>query len=264
MEYLVIKCGGSVIDKVPPSFYQDLVQIKEQKGVQPVLVHGGGPSISSHLESMKIQSQFINGIRKTTEPVLYVVEMILSGSMNKEIVRNIIKAGGKSFGLSGVDGMLLEAKPIDDAGDLGLVGDIVSVKKEILVQLIASDLIPVVSPVAVDKLGQSYNINADTAAAAIAKAMQASLCIVTDVDGVCVNDEVIHSLSDLEADRLIENRIITGGMIPKVQAAFQTLTEGVKEVVIINGASEHILLEFVQGKSVGTTFYIKEAMKNIG
>lgn len=264
MEYLVIKCGGSVMDKVPPSFYQDLVQIKEQKGVQPVLVHGGGPSISSHLEVMKIHSQFINGIRKTTEPVLHVVEMILSGSMNKEIVRNIIKAGGNSFGLSGVDGMLLEAKPIDDAEDLGLVGDIVSVKKEILEQLIASDLIPVVSPVAVDKLGQSYNINADTAAAAIAKALQASLCIVTDVDGVYVNGEVIHALSDLEADRLIENQIITGGMIPKVKAAFQTLNEGVKEVVILNGACEHILQDFVQGKGVGTTFYLKEAMKNIG
>jgi acetylglutamate kinase len=264
MEYLVIKCGGSVMDKVPPSFYLDLVQIKEQKGVQPVLVHGGGPSISSHLESMKIQSQFINGIRKTTEPVLQVVEMILSGSMNKEIVRNIIKAGGKAFGLSGVDGMLLEAKPIDDAGDLGLVGEIVSVKKEMLQQLLASDLIPVISPVAVDKLGQSYNINADAAAAAIAKALQASLCIVTDVDGVCVNGKVIHTLSDLEADRLIKNQIITGGMIPKVQAAFQTLSEGVKEVVTLNGASEHILQDFVQGKCVGTTFHLKEAMKNIG
>jgi acetylglutamate kinase len=264
MEYLVIKCGGSVMDKVPPSFYLDLVQIKEQKGVQPVLVHGGGPSISSHLESMKIQSQFINGIRKTTEPVLQVVEMILSGSMNKEIVRNIIKAGGKAFGLSGVDGMFLEAKPLENGGDLGLVGEIVSVKIEMLQQLIASDLIPVVSPVSVDKLGQSYNINADAAAAAIAKALQASLCIVTDVDGVYVNGEVIHTLTDLEADRLIESQIITGGMIPKVQAAFQTLTEGVKEVVTLNGASEHILHDFVQGKCVGTTFHLKEAMKNIG
>ncbi|MFE7062598.1 acetylglutamate kinase [Sutcliffiella sp. NPDC057660] len=264
MEYLVIKCGGSIMDKVPPSFYLDLVKIKEQKGIQPVIVHGGGPSISSHLEAMKIQSQFINGIRITTEPVLQVVEMILSGSMNKEIVRNIIKAGGKAFGLSGVDGMLLEAKPLDDKGGLGLVGDIVSVKKEILEQLIASDLIPVVSPVSVDKLGQSYNINADTAAAAIAKALQASLCIVTDVDGVYVNGELIHTLSNLEADRLIENQIITGGMIPKVQAAFQTLTEGVKEVVMLNGANKHIFQDFVQGKGVGTTFYLKEAMINIG
>ncbi|MGD6834008.1 acetylglutamate kinase [Sutcliffiella halmapala] len=264
MEYLVIKIGGSVVEKVPSSFYKDLVKMKVQHGVQPVLVHGGGPNISSHLELMKIQSPFINGIRKTTEPVLQVVEMILSGSMNKEIVRNIIKAGGNAFGLSGVDGMLLEAKLLESEVDLGLVGEILSVNQGILQQFAASDLIPVVSPVAVDKLGKSYNINADSAAAAIAKALQASLCIVTDVDGVFVNDKVIPAISDLEAGRLIENQTITGGMIPKVQAAFQTLKEGVKEVVILNGASEQILLDFIQGNAVGTTFYLKEAMKNIG
>lgn len=264
MEYLVIKIGGSVMDKIPPSFYKDLVMMKVQHGIQPVLVHGGGPNISSHLELMKIQSQFINGIRKTTEPVLHVVEMILSGSMNKEIVRNIFKAGGNAFGLSGVDGMLLEAKLIASEVDLGLVGEIVLVNHAILQQLAASEMIPVVSPVAVDRLGQGYNINADAAAAAIAKALHASLCIVTDVDGVFANDKVIPAISDLEADRLIEIETITGGMIPKVQSAFQTLNEGVKEVVILNGACERILSDFIQGKDVGTTFYLKEAMKNIG
>lgn len=265
MEYLIIKCGGSIINKLPTSFYKDIVEIKQQGNIQPIIVHGGGPTISAVLTAMEIESTFVNGLRKTTEPVLEVVEMILSGSVNKELVRKIMQAGGLGFGLSGVDGMLLEAKAIENSEKLGLVGEIINVNTELLFHVMEKELIPVISPVAVNKVGQNYNINADLAAASIAKSLHGSLCLITDVEGVLLDGTIKHVLSDKEVYSFIENEKITGGMIPKVQAAIDCLKEGVKEVAIINGEKEHALQHFVTANhSVGTTFYLKEAMKQIG
>ncbi|WP_078380402.1 acetylglutamate kinase [Sutcliffiella halmapala] len=264
MNYLIVKCGGSIISKLPASFYTDLVEVKRKGTVHPIIVHGGGPNISSLLHAMNIETTFVNGLRKTTEQVLEVVEMVLSGSVNKQLVRQIMQAGGTGFGLSGVDGMLLEAKSVENVADLGLVGEVVNVNKDILLQIMEKEMIPVISPVAVDKFGQNYNINADMAASAIAKSLQGSLCMITDVDGVLLDTEIVHTLSDKKATSLIENNKITGGMIPKVKAAFDCLAEGVAEVAIINGAKEHALLQFVEGNSVGTILYLEEAIEQIG
>ncbi|QFT89161.1 Acetylglutamate kinase [Bacillus sp. THAF10] len=262
MNALVIKCGGSTIDKLPTSFFTDLVELRN-KGFHPIIVHGGGPNISSLLSSLNVETLFVNGLRKTTEPVLEVVEMVLSGSLNKHIVRKILKAGGKSMGLSGVDGRLLEAEPVANTNELGLVGEIIQVNIELLSMLLLQDYIPVISPVAVDKAGQHYNINADLAAAAIANELYAPLCMVSDVDGVLVNEKVIPAISENEIARLIEEKQITGGMIPKVQAAVISLHAGVKKVSILNGETPGALQTFVATEgTVGTTFYIEEVTSN--
>lgn len=264
MNYLIIKCGGSIISKLPATFYTDIVAMKQTGDVQPIIIHGGGPAISTILHDLNIPTTFVNGLRKTTEQVMEVVEMILSGSMNKQLVREIIHSGGNGFGLSGVDGMLLEAKPVENSKELGLVGEIIQVNTEILSPIIEKGMIPVISPVAVDKFGQQYNVNADMAASAIAKSFHGSLCLITDVDGVLLENMKLPTLSDKEATSLIADGKITGGMIPKVQAAFDCLKEGVKEVAIINGVHEHSLQQFVTGHPVGTRFYIEEAMEQIG
>ncbi|WP_060663744.1 acetylglutamate kinase [Bacillus sp. CHD6a] len=262
MKMLVIKCGGSTIEKLSPSFFSELVRLKNKHQIQPIVVHGGGPSISSILSSLHVETSFIHGLRKTTEPVLEVVEMVLSGSMNKHLVRQVIKAGGNAMGLSGVDGKLLMAEPIANASELGLVGEIVDVNKEVLLPIMQLGIIPILSPLAVDAEGQHYNINADMAAAAIATALCAPLCMITDVDGVIVGDSVATKLSDIEVYRLIENTLITGGMIPKVEAAIQSLSKGVSKVGIINGTQNDALTNFALNHTeAGTSFYLEEVME---
>ncbi|KMJ59528.1 acetylglutamate kinase [Bacillus sp. LL01] len=262
MKSLVIKCGGSTIEKLPSTFYTELVELKTIHDIQPIIVHGGGPSISSLLSAMKVETTFVNGLRKTTEPVLEVVEMVLSGSMNKHLVRQVMKAGGIALGISGVDGKFLIAKPISNAEELGLVGEIVEVNRQILAPFMKQGIIPIISPVAVDNQGQHYNINADLAAAAIAEAFGSPLCMVTDVDGVLVGDSIAANLSDTEVAILIEESHITGGMIPKVNAAVSCLMKGVSKVGIINGSTPDALTQFTLSEcEVGTTFYLEEVME---
>lgn len=262
MESLVIKCGGSTIGKLSPSFFKELVELKNKHQIQPIVVHGGGPSISTILSSLNVETTFVNGLRKTTEPVLEVVEMVLSGSMNKHLVRNVMKAGGNAIGLSGVDGKLLLAEQIANAEELGLVGEIVDVNKELLLPIMQQGIIPIISPVAVDTEGQHYNINADMAAAAVATAFGAPLCMITDVDGVLVGDSVASKLSDSEVYTLIENKHITGGMIPKVEAAIQCLKKGVTQIGIINGITKDALTYFALNHTgAGTSFYLEEVME---
>ncbi|WP_404441849.1 acetylglutamate kinase [Sutcliffiella horikoshii] len=262
MKSLVIKCGGSTVGKLSPSFFTELIELKNKHHIQPIVVHGGGPSISTILSSLNVETTFVNGLRKTTEPVLEVVEMVLSGSMNKHLVRQVMKAGGNAMGLSGVDGKFLMAKPISNAEELGLVGEIVEVNTELLISIMQKGIIPIISPVAVDLNGQHYNINADMAAAALSVAFNSPLCMITDVDGVKVGGSIAGNLSDLEVSSLIEEKQITGGMIPKVEAAVQCLTKGVSKVGIINGTSSDALTGFALNESsFGTSFYLEEVMK---
>lgn len=227
--------------------------MKSEK-IKPIIVHGGGPDITKLLKKMDIETRFINGIRVTSKDVLRVVEMVLSGSSNKTIVRNIIANGGESIGLSGVDGMLLEAKQFGEHHELGFVGEVVSVKKRLLDKLLDEHVIPVISPIAIGRNGQHWNINGDAAAAAIAREINASLCMVTNVAGVIKEGKILHHIQSLEAENMISNQLITGGMIPKVNAAIECLRSGVKEVSIINGMDDNALLKLVNGEMIGTKF----------
>ncbi|MEN1970160.1 acetylglutamate kinase [Lentibacillus sp. N15] len=264
MAYLVVKCGGSVLEQLPKAFYENIVTLAKDYHVDPVIVHGGGPMVSSLLADLDITTSFVDGMRVTTEPVLDVVEMVLSGSTNKHIVRNIQVSEGNAIGLSGVDGGLLEARRLSGTQHLGFVGEVTSVNTKLLKGMLAQGQIPVISPIAADRNGQRWNINADLAAAAIAKALNAPLYLITNVSGVLHNGDVIHQLNAEDVQSMIESGDIYGGMIPKVQAAMQCLQQGIERVVILNGLTKDSLLYLADGKKIGTsiTLHDKQAMAN--
>lgn len=247
------------MDQIHPSFFENIVLMLEERNIKPVVVHGGGPEISSMLSKLNIESQFVEGMRVTTNHVLDVVEMILSGSMNKSIVRKLIECGGHAIGISGVDGLLLQAKPIEQESELGYVGKVHSVNGNIIESLVEGNFIPVISPVGIDENSQRWNVNADLAAAAIAKALHAPLCLVTNVPGIMENGSVLPKLTQLDIDRLLDDQIITGGMIPKVKAVKECLQEGISEVVILNGTEENALLRLMSGEEIGTSISLAKA-----
>lgn len=251
MNYLIIKCGGSILESLPVSFFENIVALKNEGKWSPIIVHGGGPHITTLLDSLNIKSHFEQGLRVTTKETLDVTEMVLSGLTNKQIVRKLYASGGKGFGLSGVDANLLQAKPINKE-KWGFVGEVTSVNHKVIEDIAAKGYIPVISPISMDESGQHYNINADTAAAAIAQVLNGSLCFVSDIPGILVQDEVVETLTETEALKLIEGNVITGGMIPKVLGAVNALKHAVKETVIINGYMENSLLDYCRGKKVGT------------
>ncbi|RYL87293.1 acetylglutamate kinase [Sporolactobacillus sp. Y61] len=259
--YLVIKCGGSVFEKLTPEFYRSIQKIQAEGQWAPVIVHGGGPAISQMLEKLAIPTTFHNGLRVTTDEVLEVVEMVLSGSMNKKIVANICGAGGRAVGLSGIDGHLLTAKPAAPRS-LGFVGEIAAVDTQLITCLSAKGFIPVVSPIAMDANGQHYNINADQAAAAIAGALNGRLCFISDVPGIMVEQKgkmvPLDKVSDLEIAQLIHTKKISGGMIPKVMAAVDSLKHHVPEVVIVNGLAPECLTDYTKGIKAGTKIFLEE------
>lgn len=267
MNYVVIKCGGSVFKQLPPSFYQDIVYIQEQGEWQPIIVHGGGPLISQLLKQTGVPTTFVDGLRVTTNEVLDVVEMALSGSMNKGIVREIAQAGGKAIGLSGVDGKLLEANVIDENSALGFVGKVEKVNVSLMEKVVQQGLTPVISPIGMDASGQRYNINADMAASSIAQALGAKLCFISDIPGIYeeVDGEkkVFHQLNEEKINQLIKQEVIFGGMIPKVQSALQALHQQVIEVSIVDGTAEHGLLEFMQGKEIGTRISLNKEVPHV-
>ncbi|GAA0602942.1 acetylglutamate kinase [Virgibacillus siamensis] len=252
MPYVVIKCGGSVLDQLPDSFYQNVVELAEEHGIQPVIVHGGGPHISDYLQRLHVESRFIEGMRVTTKETLDITEMVLSGFVNKKIVRGLTKAGGNAYGLSGVDGMLLEAEKMYTEQQLGYVGKIKSVDSDGLNDLTAQRITPVISPISADKHGQRWNINADLAAAAIAIQLEAPLYFVSNIPGVMESGKLVPHLDQEKADRMVKNGSIFGGMVPKVEAALDCVHQGVKKAVILSGLEENSLIDLIMNKNVGT------------
>jgi len=264
---VVIKYGGHAMGSpdLAAKFARDVVQLK-QTGVNPIVVHGGGPQIGSMLERLQIKTSFADGLRVTDRETVEVVEMVLAGSINKQVVSAIHQAGGRAVGLSGKDGNLIEARKItrtrrdpesqiEKILDLGFVGEPERINPEILTTILGSAIIPVIAPIGVSKTGETYNINADTVAGAIAVAMKAKrLLLLTDVTGVLDKDgELIRELTVAEAGRLIANGTISGGMIPKIETAIQAVEGGVEGVVILDGRVPHIvLLELFTEHGVGT------------
>jgi acetylglutamate kinase len=264
---VVVKYGGHAMGdpELAANFARDIVLIK-QAGVNPIVVHGGGPQIGSLLERLNIRSEFKGGLRVTDRATVEVVEMVLAGSVNKEIVTAINNQGGKAVGISGKDANLMRAKrlerrmrvPDSDAEeivDLGFVGDPAAVDPHIIDVISKSDLIPVVAPLGVGPDGETLNINADTFAAALATALKAKrLLLLTDVEGVLdKNGQLIKSLTTAEAQGLIEDGTISGGMIPKIEGCLDVIAEGVEAVVIINGRVPHaVLLELFTEHGAGT------------
>lgn len=252
----VIKCGGSTLEALPDTFYVELKRLQEQ-GHMPVIVHGGGPAISATLHQLNIETQFVNGLRRTTEPVLDAVEMVLSGRINKQIVRLIQKHGAQAIGLSGIDGQLLEAEPVVNADEVGYVGQVTTVNVELLQQVMAAGYMPIIAPLGIDRQGQRYNINADTAAGAVASQLGVKqMIVVTDVPGIMKKiageQKVLPAVTRADIERMIEAGDIYGGMIPKVQAAMQCLQGQVQEVVIVDGAEPDVLTKVLQGENIGT------------
>ncbi|MED1789636.1 acetylglutamate kinase [Brevibacillus laterosporus] len=259
-EVMVIKCGGSMLEQLPESFYNKLATLQAE-GRSIVIVHGGGPAINQMLEQLMIEPTFSNGLRVTDEPTMQAVEMVLSGPINKLVVRKILHAGGKAWGLSGVDGSLLQA--VEKTQGLGLVGSITAVNQAPLQLLLSNGYIPVVSPIAVSEDGRTrYNCNADTVAGAIASALGAKqLLMLTDVPGIWAENELgekqlLPTVTTEDIQLMMKNQIITGGMIPKVQAAFDALAQGVHEVVICKGEAE-TLDGLVKGMAVGTSISVE-------
>lgn len=253
----VMKCGGSTLAALPKLFFDDLKRLQAE-GIVPVIVHGGGPAISDTLGKLGIESEFVNGLRKTNEAVLDVVEMVLAGQINKEIVRKIQLSGAKALGLSGVDGHLIEAAPVANAHEIGLVGDVTQVNAELVQGIVAMGYIPVIAPVGIGADGgQRYNINADTAAGAVASHLGVErMIVVTDVPGIMktVDGEkrVLPSVTVREIDEMIASGEIYGGMIPKVRAAVQCIQGKVREVVIVNGAEPEVLSRVLKNGGIGT------------
>lgn len=251
----VIKYGGAAmeVEELKREFARDIVLMK-YVGINPVIVHGGGPRIGSLLKELQIPTRFVDGLRVTDKKTLEIVEMVLSGLINKEIVKNINDAGGKAIGVSGKDGRLLIAKGVENK-EIGFVGDIVSVNIDIIRDMSEDGYIPVIAPLADGIDGNSYNINADTAAGSIAKALKAEkLVLLTDVKGVLdKKGGLISTLKESRIKRLKMDKTVSGGMIPKVDCAIDAIRGGVKGVHIIDGTVPHaILLEIFTDTGIGT------------
>ena len=261
---IVIKYGGNAM--VDPSLTRKILEdvtLLKYVGLNPILVHGGGPEINAMLKRVDVKSEFHNGLRITDDATMEIVQMVLAGKLNKNIAAEIGTLGGKAIGLCGKDAGLIVVKkkpPLPDGVDLGHVGDIVKVNTKLLNTLCTDEYIPVISSVGVDENGDSYNINADTAAAAIATALKAEkLIYLTDIDGVRrVADDpttLIPVMTVEQAHAYIADGTITGGMIPKVTACVDAIEKGVCRVHIINGTIPHpIILEIFTDRGIGTMF----------
>ncbi|MET4699250.1 acetylglutamate kinase [Constrictibacter sp. MBR-5] len=264
---LVVKYGGHAMgdESLGRDFARDIVLLK-QVGLNPIVVHGGGPQIGRMLDRLKIQSEFVDGLRVTDTATVEIVEMVLAGSINKQIVAMINQAGGKAVGISGKDANLIQARKltrtkrdpdsnIEKVLDLGFVGDPDRVDTTILDVFKQSSVIPVVAPIGIGADGETYNINADTVAGAIAGAVSADrLLLLTDVAGVKGKDgDLIASMSRAEAEAMIADGTISGGMIPKVETCLDAVARGVEAAVILDGRVPHaVLLEIFTEHGVGT------------
>ena len=253
---IVIKLGGHAMTDLAAmkSFARDIVLMK-QCNVNPIIVHGGGPMINSALGKLNITSTFHEGKRITTEEIMEVVEMVLSGKVNKSIVSALNEQGGKAVGLSGKDSSLIYCE--QDTPELGCVGKIMEINPEVLNSFIDSDFIPVVAPIGYGNNSKTYNINGDTVAGALASSLNADrLLLLTDVDGVKSSEgKLIPQLDSTEARKLIKDGVIFEGMIPKVNTSLDAIETGVRAAVIIDGRVEHsCLLELFTSHGAGTLF----------
>lgn len=255
---IVVKYGGAAMkdEHLREGVIRDVVTMSFM-GLRPIIVHGGGPEINTWLSKLNIQPQFINGLRVTDAPTMEVVEMVLVGRVNKQIVELINQQGGSAVGLCGKDGSLIRARPHGDEA-IGFVGEVSSINISVLEALINAGHIPVVSSVASDETGQAYNINADTVAGEIAAAIGAEkLILLTDVMGILLDRHdpgtLVRSLSIQQARDLIAQGIVGGGMIPKVQCCVRSLAQGVRTAHIIDGRVSHsLLLEIFSDGGVGS------------
>lgn len=251
---VVIKLGGHAMtsDEAMDSFARDVVLMR-QVGINPVIVHGGGPMINALLDKLEIKSEFVNGKRVTDAATMEVVEMVLSGTVNKRIVQAINKQGGRAVGLSGKDANLVVCDPADPA--LGLVGNPSEINPEVIRTLFENDLIPVIAPLGAGRNGETFNINGDTVAGAIAGALSADrLLLLTDVSGVKnVDGDVLTEMNSDQIREMTASGVIAGGMIPKTETALAALEEGVKAVVILDGrAPNACLLELFTEHGAGS------------
>ena len=260
---IVIKYGGNAMinDNLTQTVINDIILMK-CIGINPIIVHGGGPDISNTLTKMNHESKFINGLRYTDETTINVAQMVLAGKVNKDLVKLIEKDGGKAIGLSGIDGSLIKAKKLKIGVDLGYVGEITSVNTELLYLAMNSGFIPVVSSIAIgENDNNSYNINADTCASKIASALKAEkLILLTDVPGVMTDPSdsstLISTLRLHQIPKLTVDKVINGGMIPKISCCVESVRMGVKKAHIIDGRIEHsLLLELLSEKGIGTEIY---------
>lgn len=264
---IVIKYGGHAMvdEQLKKDFAEDITLLKFV-GLNPVVVHGGGPQINQVLDRMGIRPQFVRGMRLTDEPTMDVVEMVLGGKVNKAIVAQINQQGGKAVGLTGKDGGLIKARKMtifyqEDENkppeiiDPGLVGEVTEVNPEIIHTLTKNGFIPIIAPVGYGETGETYNINADLVASKVASAISAErLILLTDVDGVLSSSrELISSIAIGAIDSLVETKVITGGMIPKIECGREAINSGVKKAHIINGTKRHaLILELLTDEGVGT------------
>ena len=258
----VIKFGGNAMTdgELRESFARDVVLMK-LVGMNPIVVHGGGPQIGELLQRLNIESEFIDGMRVTDEHTMNVVEMVLGASVNKEIVDSIHRNGGRAIGITGKDGQLIQARKLagdwdrEGVKDIGQVGEVASIDNDILTMLIGSDYIPVIAPVAGSTDGKTYNINADLVAGKLAEVLQAEkLMLLTNVTGLLdAEGNIVTGLNTHQVEKLIAQGVIHGGMLPKIQCALEAVQGGVSSAHIIDGRVAHAaLLEIFSDEGIGT------------
>lgn len=268
---IVIKYGGHAMvdDELKDMFARDVLMMK-YVGIHPVVVHGGGPQIGGYLKKLGKESQFIQGMRVTDQETMDIVEMVLVGKVNKEIVGLINQHGGKAVGLSGKDGSLIQAEKYllsaekakdtpPEIIDLGLVGKVKEINASLILSLVKDGFIPVIAPTGLGDQGETYNINADIVAGAVASALKAEkLVLLTDVEGVFDSEKkLINTMSNAEALAMINDKVIHGGMFPKVKCCLKALRGGVRKSHIIDGRLKHaILLEMFTDSGIGTEIII--------
>jgi len=258
---VVIKYGGNAMinEELKMNVITDVVLLSEI-GVKVILVHGGGPEISGTLKKLGKESKFINGLRYTDDETIDVVQMVLAGKTNKDLVKLIMQQGGNAVGISGVDNMLIEAEKYDNGDDLGYVGAVKKIHPHIILDMLDKGYIPVVASVGMDAQGQTYNVNADTAAAEIASAVGAeNMILVSDIPGLLEDKDDERTLLPLvhvyEVNGLMKKGIISGGMIPKIECCVKAIRQDVKKAVIIDGRIPHsILIEMLSKDGIGTMF----------
>ncbi len=250
----VIKYGGAVMEEEQlKSMVAQDVTLLRKIGIDVVVVHGGGKEITALSQKLNIETKFVNGQRYTNEETRDVVQMVLAGSINKDIVRRINIHGGRAVGISGIDAGLITVKKYEQ-DDLGLVGEVIDVNTSLIKNLLRDGYLPVIAPIGVDENGTVYNVNADIAAGSIAGALEAAkLVYMTDVEGVKINNHLISHLTKEDAENFIRDKIINGGMIPKVESALDAIDKGVQKVHIVDGRIPHaLLLEIFTEEGVGT------------